>query len=427
MSAADWAEIWRAVDARARFGILQGLERMEALLDRLGHPERSLRCIQLAGTNGKGAAAYALWRLLEDAGEPAGLFVSPHLLHVSERIRLRGSPLDEFCAGEAWRELAPHVEAVGASYFETLAALALVAFARAGSRWAVLECGLGGRLDATSAVRPELSLLTSVGADHLAVLGPALADVARDKAHVAPPGGVLISAVDAPALREVVAQVARERGARVLQVAPCPAPAAEERLDGRVLLRGRSGAGLLLPEDTWSWRAAAGLALQAADQLAVAGPADPAAVTRLEAGEWPGRFHVLRRDPPLVLDVAHNPPALERLVGELNAHWPGTRFHVLLAGMGDKALADNLHALRPIAGPLHVLLSADHGRAATRDDWQAAARAAGLEIGGWLDESSLQVLRQRVEEGREREPWLVTGSFLGVAAWLDAAKLPIGL
>ncbi|MFA7329897.1 MAG: cyanophycin synthetase [Candidatus Delongbacteria bacterium] len=427
MSSATWAEIWRAVDARARFGMLQGLERMADLLERLGHPERALRCVQLAGTNGKGAAAYALWRLLEDAGEPAGLFVSPHLLHVSERIRLRGGPLDEAAAGGAWRELAPHVEAVGASYFETLTALALLAFARAGSRWAVLECGLGGRLDATSAVRPELSLLTSVGADHLAVLGPTLADVARDKAHVAPPGGVLISAVDEPALCEIVARVARERGAEVLQVSPCPAPAAEERLGERVLLRGRSGAGLLLPEDTWSWRAAAGLALRAVEQLAVMRPGDPAVVTRLESGEWPGRFHVLRRDPPLVLDVAHNPPALARLTLELAAHWPGARFHVLLAGMADKALADNLRVLAPVAGPLHVLLPAGHGRAASREDWRAAARAAGVEIEGWLDESALRALRCRVEEKDEREPWLVTGSFLGVAAWLGAVELPRGL
>lgn len=427
MSPPGWEEIWSALETRTRFGMLSGLERMEALLERLGHPERELRCIQLAGTNGKGATAYALWRMLEASGEPAGLFVSPHLLHPSERIRLRGAPLDEESAQRAWRELEPHLDELGASYFETLTALALLAFAQAGLDRVVLECGLGGRLDATSAARPCLSLLTSVGADHLERLGPTLADVARDKAQVAPPGGWLLSAVEQPELREVVAGVARQRNSRVRQLEAVPPVAGEGWLEDRVWLRGRSGHTLLLPEDTRAWRSAAGLALACAEQLDLPPLPEEAPPVRLEASHWPGRFQVLRREPPLVLDVAHNPPALEWLVRELQSRWPGRRFHLLMAGMEDKALADNLRALAPLALDLQVFVPRAHRRAAGLERWREEALGAGLELAGWVDEESLPDLRRKVEGLEESEAWLVTGSFLGVAAWLGAGTLPPGL
>jgi dihydrofolate synthase/folylpolyglutamate synthase len=184
---------------------------------------------------------------------------------------------------------------------------------------------------------------------------------------------------------------------------------------------------LLLPEDTRGWRAAAGLALVALEQLeCVPVPLDSPSV-RLDSGEWPGRFQVLRREPPLVLDVAHNPPALQWLSQELAVRWPHRRFQIVVAGMEDKALDDNLRALKPVAEALWVFLPAGHRRAAGREAWEAAARRAGVAIAGWLDEGSLHALRGDVETGRSEAAWLVTGSFLSVAAWLGAEQLPPGL
>jgi len=416
-----WEAIWRAVDARARFGVKPGLERMQALLERLDHPERGLECVQVAGTNGKGATAYALWRLLEEEA-PAGLFSSPHLFHPSERVRLAGGPLDEDAAQAAWDELAPHLPQVEPSYFECLTAMALLAFRRAGLRRAVLECGLGGRWDATSAVTPALSVLTNVGADHLHVLGPTLEDVARDKAHVAPPGGLLLHAVDDPALAAVVEETAARRGARCRRVDPLAMVTDQLEPGGGLLLRGRRGLGLRLPEATRSWRRAAGLALEARAEL---DPCGAGRVAALRAEEWPGRFHVLRRDPPVVLDVAHNPPALAELVGELDRRWPGRRYQVLLAGMGDKALADNLRALAPVVRKLRILLLQGHPRAAGREEWARALDAAGLRATDWLAPDQVDGLRRRAGSGDEA--WLVTGSFLAVAAWLGADQWSPGL
>jgi dihydrofolate synthase/folylpolyglutamate synthase len=419
--AGGWDAIWNAVDGRVRFGVKPGLERMRELMDRLGHPERELECVQVAGTNGKGATAYALWRLLE-LEAPAGLFTSPHLLHPSERIRLDHGPLDERAAQAAWDELAPHLSVVEPSYFECLTALALLAFRRAGLRRAVLECGLGGRWDATSVVTPVLSLLTNVGADHLQVLGPSLEDVARDKAHVAPPGGWLLHAVDDPLLAAVVEETALQRGASCRLVDPLAVAALDPSPGGGLLLRGKQGGALELPEDTRSWRRAGGLALAAWTALGCGGDLVPA---RLRAEEWPGRFHVRRRDPPVVLDVAHNPPALTELVEEVGRHWPGLRFQVVVAGMRDKALAENLRILAPVTRGLRILLLPGHPRAATRTDWLQALDASGQCVLEWLEPGQVEDLG--AGGGRGDEPWLVTGSFLAVGAWLGARRASPGL
>jgi dihydrofolate synthase/folylpolyglutamate synthase len=427
-----WQEIWAAIDARARFGVKPGLERIERLLERLGQPQRGLRCVQVAGTNGKGGAAFALASLLTARGRPCGLYVSPHLLHPSERIRLDGAPLDEAAAAAAWAELEPLLEEVEPSYFETLTALALLAFRRGGMEWAVLECGLGGRWDATSVVQPELALLTSVGADHLAVLGPTLADVARDKAHVAPRGGLLLSAVCEPELAAVVEETAASRGARVRPVPPTGV-LRESLIDGRAALHhAAAGVSLLLPEDTRSWREAAALALEALALLDLPRPTAETLVP-LEAAQWPGRFQVLSLEPPRVLDVAHNPPALARLAQELAARWPGRRFNALLAGMADKDLAGNLAALRPVLAECRALLAPGHARAAGRRDWERAAREAGLHAPAFVSRAGVDELRAAVSTGDvSRDAWagealLVGGSFLAAAAWLGATELPPGL
>jgi len=432
--AGAWEQAWSRIDGLARFGMQPGLERMEALLERLGHPERCFRSIQVAGTNGKGSTAFALASVLEGVGHPCGLFVSPHVCHPAERVRVRGLPLGEESLQQAWARLEPHLEAVKPSYFEVLTALALEAFAQARVEFAVLECGLGARLDATSAVAPVLSLLTQVGADHLAILGPTLADVARDKAHAAPVGGTLLSAVEEAELAELVRQVAEGRGARVLRCAEAPPVLAFQEVEGAppVLQLQSGGPRLHLPVDTRSWREAAAMALQALallpDHCSHAAPVE----IRLDAAHWPGRFQVLGTRPPRVLDVAHNPPALERLVEELGRHFPGQRFHVLLAGMADKDLAGNVRALRPVMAACRVLVPEGHARAAGRDQWAMVEREADCLL-RVVSRQEVVALKEAVARGDGREdawalePLLVCGSFLAVSAWLGDGELPPGL
>lgn len=432
--AGAWEQVWARIDGLARFGMQPGLERMAALLERLGHPERDFRSIQVAGTNGKGSTAFALASVLEGVGHPCGLFVSPHVCHPAERVRVRGLPLSEVALQAAWAALEPHLEAVRPSYFEVLTALALEAFAQARVDFAVLECGLGARLDATSAVAPVLSLLTHVGEDHLAILGPTLADVARDKAHAAPVGGTLLSAVTEPDLAALVQQVAEGRGARVLGCAEAPPVLIHRGMEGAPpLLQLQSGGPRVqLPIDTRSWREAASMALQALALLPGHGSCTAPMEIRLEAAHWPGRFQVLGTRPPRVLDVAHNPPALERLVEELGRHFPGQRFHVLLAGMADKDLVGNVRALRPVMAACRVLVPEGHARAAGRDQWAMVEREAACVL-RVVSRQKVEAMKAAVTRGDggadawAHEALLVCGSFLAVSAWLGEGELPPGV
>jgi dihydrofolate synthase / folylpolyglutamate synthase len=428
----SWQVIWPQIDGRIRFGIKPGLERMHALLEKLGHPERAFRAVQVSGTNGKGATAFALAALLEALDGPAGLYISPHLLHPGERIRLGGRPLPDEVLAAAWRRLEPLLAIIEPSYFELLTALALAAFAEAGARWAVLECGLGGRFDATSALHPDLGLLTSIGADHLEILGPTLEDVARDKAAIAPPGGVLLHAPLPAELARAVRAVCLARGARAVELDPLAAAAFEPGTPG--LLRGNLE--LRLPAAGLSWREAGGFALRAVEELGLA-PQRPLSVA-LDGSAWPGRFELRRAEPPLLLDVAHNPPALARLAAEITAAWPGRRFVWIVAGMADKDLEGNLAALAPVLERVVPLELRPHRRAAPPERWAATARLAGLPAEDALDRDALALLRRLCEGAGVAEapprlralasrPLLVGGGFLAVAAWSGDGELPPGL
>ncbi len=164
-----------------------GLERMEALLSRLGHPEEAFPAALVGGTNGKGSVARALFAILREEGLRVGLYTSPHLVRFHERVGVDGQEIPDALLKALLAELRPHAEAVGASFFEIATALAFLHFARQGVEFAVLEVGLGGRLDATNALDPQLSIVTNVGHDHLEVLGPTLRDVAREKAGILRP------------------------------------------------------------------------------------------------------------------------------------------------------------------------------------------------------------------------------------------------
>jgi len=198
------------------FGIKLGLETIAELLDRVGNPQQHLRILHIAGTNGKGSTAAALAAVFHAAGIPAGLYTSPHLHQFTERIRVdtRQLELDETVT--LIRELRPHAEQLQATFFEVTTAMALLAFQRHGVTWAIMECGMGGRLDATNVVAPELCLITPVALDHTRHLGETLAQVAYEKAGIIKPGVPLISARQLPDAATVLAQRTQQLGSRLL-------------------------------------------------------------------------------------------------------------------------------------------------------------------------------------------------------------------
>ncbi|MGH7539665.1 MAG: bifunctional folylpolyglutamate synthase/dihydrofolate synthase, partial [Gemmatimonadota bacterium] len=208
-----------------------GLERIDAILDDLGRPERAFRAIHIAGTNGKGSTAAFVEAILRAAGHRTALYTSPHLLDVRERFQHDGAPLDEALLQRCAAAVLAPADRVGASYFEAATALAFLGFAEAGVEWAAIETGLGGRLDATNVLRPASCGIAQIAVDHTELLGPTPVEIAREKAGILKPGVPAAAIAGATDVRRVLAERAAAVGAALAWVSDDPAVEAEARVE----------------------------------------------------------------------------------------------------------------------------------------------------------------------------------------------------
>jgi dihydrofolate synthase/folylpolyglutamate synthase len=352
-----------ALRGGAHAGMRPGLERIEALLSALAHPERRYALVQVGGTNGKGSTAAMLATILRAAGRRVGLYTSPHLVSFRERIRVDGEAIAEDAVVDGVDALGTLVARLDATMFEATTALALDHFARESVEVAVLEVGLGGRLDATTVGKPAATVLARIDLDHQAVLGVSLAEIAAEKAAIIR-GGVAFSAAQAPEALAVVMAAAARAGVPLLREGPDLAAVVRARdlRCQRVDFRGPGWAladvelaqlGTYQPSNAL-------LAVAAARAL---GAADRAVRAGLRRVAWPGRFQVVPGDPVTVLDGAHNPSGAAALAASLRAFFPGTAITLVLGVSADKDAAGILAAVAPVAERV-ILTRASVARAA---------------------------------------------------------------
>lgn len=322
--AANPAEAWK-------------LGRTRALLDLADAPDRRMSCLLVAGTKGKGSTAAFLAALLYAGGVRAGLYTQPHLQSYRERIRIDGAMVDRstFAATvDTWRRhvevfMDRHPEAGAPTTFEITTALAIRLFADAGCSVAVLEVGLGGRLDATNSVDPEISIVTTIDRGHTDILGTRLEQIAREKAGILRRGRVALIARQRPSVRRTLVAACREVGARCVWVDPLPLSTI-----------------LALPGDHQRQNAA--LAVAAAAELAVFDGAH--ALRRLR---WPGRIEKVHGRRLIVLDGAHDPVSARALASELRSGGE-QRIHLVIGMYRDKEAIRILRPLLPLAGRVWV-------------------------------------------------------------------------
>jgi dihydrofolate synthase/folylpolyglutamate synthase len=359
-----------------RSGMRPGLERIEALLDALGHPEAGLRILHVGGTNGKGSVSALAEAILRAAGYRTGLYTSPHLLDVRERVRLAGRPIPADAFARHAERLAPPLAQGAATFFEAMTALALVAFAEAAVDVAVLEVGLGGRWDATNVGRPVASVITRIDFDHQEFLGSRLADIAVEKAAIIR-GGVALSAAQAPEALAAVERRCREVGVPLLlEGRDIHVAVARAGLDGQRL--SVDGPGWRLPDLDLALAGLyqpgnAALAIAAVRAAGFAVP-DDAVRAGAAAVRWPGRFQVIPAAPgrpTMVLDGAHNPGGAAALATSLAHHFAGRRLALVLGVSADKDRAGILKPLAPLAAHI-VLTAAAHPRATPPAELAAA-------------------------------------------------------
>jgi dihydrofolate synthase/folylpolyglutamate synthase len=393
-------------------GIKLGLEGIRTLLAVLDHPERAYPCVLVGGTNGKGSASAMLDAMVLAAGRRSGLYTSPHLVRPNERIRIAG---EDIATPELQRvlgivreacesALAGGALAAHPSFFEVITAAAFCAFRRSRVDAAVLEVGLGGRLDATNAAEPLVSAIVTIDLDHVATLGTTLAAIALEKAGIARPGRTLVSGVTQPEAAAVIRERCEAVGARFVDARSHALPAGV-----RLVLDGA--------HQRDNARVAAAAFEAFAPYLGI-GAGDREIRKGLETARWSGRLQLIAGSPSILLDGAHNVAGAEALGAHL-ALRGGPKPVLLFGAMAGKDIAGILSPLAPHVASI-VATSPPVARAAESVEVAAAARAFGLPTGAEPD-AALALERARALAGPGGVV-LVAGSLYLVGAVLAALE-----
>ncbi|HJT68682.1 MAG TPA: folylpolyglutamate synthase/dihydrofolate synthase family protein [Terriglobales bacterium] len=417
------------------------LAHMGVLLGALENPERRFPSVLIAGTNGKGSTAATLASILQASGLRTALYTSPHLVRINERIRINGEEIDD----DRFALLHDLVERTAErlvedaelpwhpSFFEILTAMAFEHFATSKVDVAVLEVGMGGRLDATNVVEPRLSVITDISLDHQKFLGDTVAEIAREKAGIIHPGGVLVTLPQSPAANDAIGHAVLERNAIAISAAeyvPPVTPAAPDVAKGGnrypVPVMGRE----ILVESPLFGRHQlrnVALAIAAAEELGKRGfPVTAEAVERgIRETRWPGRFQVLPASglqPEYVLDVAHNPAGAWALRSALSSCYDGRRLIFVFGAMRDKAIGEVSEILFPLVERI-IATQAENPRSATPEEIREAAWRTHVEIELSTDVPSA-IERARVVAGKDGIV-VITGSIYVVGEAMRALGVSV--
>jgi dihydrofolate synthase/folylpolyglutamate synthase len=427
------------------------LGRMVSFLAALGNPQTRYPVLHVAGTKGKGSVAALCASALQAAGYRTGFYTSPHLLDFRERAQIDGGYIPRETVAEIVTEMQPVVERhPGITTFELTTALAFQYFARENVDVAVVEVGLGGRLDATNVVRPAVSVITSLSYDHMHLLGNTLAEIAAEKGGIIKPGVPVVTAPQKSEAAAVLERIASERGAPLVKVGVdwLFRPVAHS-LDGQSLEvwsaeEQRQLNALHTEGHQPAWRPTrleipllgrhqvenAAVAYVALETLRTHGL--PIAPQAIQAGfgavRWPGRFEIMRRQPYLVLDGAHNADSAAKLAQALNDYFPAQPVTLIFGASSDKDVDGMLRELlRPEVGVRRMILAqAVHPRA--QDPEELAGRlqqASGVNVE--VRSSVAEAVAHALETAAPNEVVLACGSLFVVAEARAAAlaQMPI--
>ena len=388
------------------------LDHMRVLLEALQHPERQFSAVLIAGTNGKGSTAATLASILRISGLDTGLYTSPHLVRINERIRLDGQEIgdDEFAVlHDLVDRTAERLVGEGdlpwhPSFFEMLTAIAFEYFVRHKVDIAVLEVGMGGRLDATNVVDPRVSVITDIALDHQKFLGNTVGEIAREKAGIIRAGGVVVTLPQQPAANDVIGNTILTLGARGVSAVQYVPPVSPAATSVRTLTTAGTGdtEGInclsqyplqvlgrqILVQTPLVGRHQlrnVALAIASAEELKLQGFEGITAET-IERGiretRWPGRFEVIAAEdesPEYVLDVAHNPAGAWALRSTLSACYEDRPFTLVFGAMRDKAIGEMAEILFPLAERV-IATRADNPRSASADEIREAASRVSADI-----------------------------------------------
>ena len=359
-----------------------GLDRTRELLGKLGNPEKQLKFIHIAGTNGKGSCAAMLSSILEEAGYHVGLYTSPFINRFNERMQIDHQCIPDDELAELTEYIRPFADGMADSptEFELITALAMVYFARHKCDIVVLEVGMGGELDSTNIIDvPEAAVIMAMGLDHVKELGPTMADIARAKAGIIKEGGDVVIYGGNPEADPVFEEVCAQRSAKLHKAdfsAIVPGPFG---LDGQSFSYG-AWKDLQIPlVGVYQMRNAA-VVLETVQVLRGKGwhISDAAVASGLKNTRWPARFEVLRRDPVFIVDGGHNPHGIRATAESLQRLFPGKKFTFVTGVMADKDVESILGLIVPLADQFFTVRP-DNPRAMSAEELADRIRAMGAK------------------------------------------------
>lgn len=359
-----------------------GLDRTRELLGKLDDPQKELKFIHIAGTNGKGSTAAMLSSILEEAGYRVGLYTSPFINRFNERMQVNHQPIPDEELAALTEYVRPYADAMADSptEFELITALAMVWFARQKCDIVVLEVGMGGELDSTNIIDvPEAAVIAAMGLDHVKELGPTMADIARAKAGIIKEGGRVVSYGGNPEADEVIAAVCRARNASLCQPDFSAIVPGAFGLEGQTFSY-KSWRGLRIPLVGAYQMNNAAVVLETVEVLRQRGwsVSDEAVRQGLADTRWPARFEVLRRDPVFIVDGGHNPHGIRATAESLSRLFPGRKITFVTGVMADKDVEHILGLIVPLAEQFFTVRP-DNPRAMDAGELAARIEAMGAK------------------------------------------------
>lgn len=386
------------------FGMKPGLQNMESLCRYFNHPEKTFRVIHVVGTNGKGSSAFYLAQILNAHGKKTGLFSSPHLVSLQERIRVNNEAISNTDLESLLVEIqkAAEIEKLSPTFFEIMTMVCLLYFKQQHIDIAVLEAGLGGRLDSTAVAKGKCCVLTSIGFDHTEILGSTLSSILSEKLGILTSGSLLIRYPLSTELNEQASHLVQEKNAQEIILTP------DLSID-------------LLNIGT-HFKENACLSLKAAEVILDKQWNRATALKALLQNAWPGRMHLLKdknNEIQYILDGAHNLHAMERLVETLSMHFNGIKFPCVFGAVKDKDVSHMIHMLAPYVSKWYL----------TRTPYmrfrETEELAECLSQNGCVAEKQFMLSKKDLLQCKEEvkgTPILVTGSLYLIGGVIDLLK-----
>ncbi len=427
-STVDYVLSFADYERLSRSAVVFDLARVQHLLDRLGNPHLGTPSVHIAGTKGKGSTAAMIASILTESGFRTGLYTSPHLLTIRERIQIDSLPISEDKFASLVNQVRPHIEAANAlsglgelTTFEILTALAFLHFKTSGVDYQVLETGLGGRLDATNVIVPEVSVITGISYDHMEVLGDTISKIATEKAGIIKHGVPVISAPQAPEAGETIAATCCEKGAELVLVGSdvtwktgtfgttCQSFEIRTRYCNHELALPLFGEYQVIN---------AACAVAAAETLArknseIAGPTIARGLAQVK---WPGRLQVLAREPLFLVDGAHNDDSSRKLMQAIRHYFRFDELWLLVGLSSEKNLPAIIRELAKATNKVIVTRS-DHPRATGTELLLAEFAKHGITAGVAADTGT--AIRLAYSKASHDDAICATGSLFIVSEVLQ--------